>query len=154
MNYFSAKRFLMTTAVVALTANVGLGMLESGADQGHADAQFNYATFLLHDRGDGENAARYFKMAADQGHAGGQNGYGMCLDLGIGVPTNEAEGVRYYGLAAAQGHADAQFNYATCLHNGTGVAKNAAEAARYHKQAADQGSAVATNRLNTTSSKR
>jgi hypothetical protein len=39
MNYFSAKRFLMTTAIVASTANVGLGMLKLAADQGLTDMQ-------------------------------------------------------------------------------------------------------------------
>ena len=120
--------------------------IKLGADQGDAEAQFNYGLCLHYGSGvsvDVVSAARYFKLAADQGHVEAQFNYGCCLDAGSGVSVDVVSAARYYKLAADQGLAKAQFNYGLCLHYGRGVSVDVVSAARYFKLAADQGLAEA-----------
>jgi TPR repeat protein len=52
------------------------------ADQGYAEAQFDYGMMLSHGEGISMNrshAAHYFKLSADQSHAEAQFNYGMMM---------------------------------------------------------------------------
>ena len=112
------------------------------ADEGVAEAQFNYGLCLKNGKGVSRNlkeAARYFLMAADQEHARAQFNYGVCLENGQGVARDMDEAALYYKMAADKGVPQAQFNYGTCLYQGEGASRNLSEAARYFKMAADQG---------------
>ena len=112
------------------------------ADDGVAEAQFNYGLCLKNGKGVSRNlkeAARYFMMAADQGHPRAQFNYGVCLDNGEGVKRDLDEAAGYYKMAADNGVPQAQFNYGACRYQGDGVLRDLSEAARYFKLAADQG---------------
>jgi TPR repeat protein len=120
------------------------------ADQGHAEAQCNYAHCC--DKGEGVpqnhgEAARYFCLAADQGLAHAQLGLGLCCVKGEGVPQDYGEAARLFRLAADQGFAEAQYNYASCNARGVGVPQNHDEAARYFRLAVAQGSVSAQHDL-------
>jgi TPR repeat protein len=65
------------------------------ADQGLADAQFNYGVCLENGRGvpsDFQKAVHYYKLAADQEMANAQLNYGICLYNGRGVPIDLQKG--------------------------------------------------------------
>jgi TPR repeat protein len=88
------------------------------ADQGDAEAQFNYGLRLQNGEGvskDLKGAADYFKLAADQSFAEAQYNYGVCLQNGEGVSKDLKRALYYFKLAADHGIAEAQFNYEVCL---------------------------------------
>jgi TPR repeat protein len=88
------------------------------AASGDPEGQFQYANYLLVGRGavqDGAEAARVFRMAADQDqghHAGALNGYGVCLDFGLGVRRDPVAAEAFYRRAVAQGDREARINLA------------------------------------------
>jgi TPR repeat protein len=106
------------------------------ADQGIANAQFNYGLCLSAEmknaaaqnsfgicleRGIGAHknlllAAQFCRPAADQGHADGANNFGFCLEHGPGVEQSFEMAAKYYGFAAERGHPEAKLNCARCMH--------------------------------------
>lgn len=116
--------------------------LKAAADQGDAQAQFDFAMCLYTGEGvaqDMVEGAHYFKLAADQGLVGAQLLLASCLQNGDGISIDLMEAARYLKMAADQGDAQAQFEYAMCLSKGEGVKPDSMEAARYFKMSADQG---------------
>ena len=116
--------------------------LKAAADQGDAQAQFDFAMCLYTGEGvtqDMVEGAHYFKLAADQGLVGAQLLFASCLQNGDGISIDLLEAARYLKMAADQGDAQAQFEYAMCLSKGEGVKPDSMEAARYFKMSADQG---------------
>lgn len=100
--------------------------LQARADHGEAEAQYRLAKKIFNQESthlDHSLAAKYFKMAADQNHPRGLNGYGACLEFGIGVEADMKKAAQYYAAAAAQGDPLGQMNYAICLKNGFGIPK-------------------------------
>ena len=88
---------------------------------------------------DGDLAsARYYKLSADQGYAAGQNYYGFCLHMGIGVERDLVAAACYFKLSADQGDAAGQLIYGCFLENGLGVERDLVAGARYFKLAADR----------------
>ena len=82
-----------------------IGSLQTAAEQGDANAQFNLG--LRYDDGDGvpENdrkAARWYRMAAEQGHAAAQFDLGVMYANGEGVPKDYVKAYAWSNLAAAQ----------------------------------------------------
>jgi TPR repeat protein len=67
------------------------------ADQGIADAQFNYGVCLKKGEGVGidfKGTAHYFELAADQGIAAAQYSYGICLIAGdtiLHLPSDKSQ---------------------------------------------------------------
>lgn len=100
--------------------------LQTRADHGEAESQYRLAKKIFSSDGTNQDrsvAAKYFKMAADQNHPKGLNGYGACLEFGIGVEADMNEAARYYAASAALGDPIGQMNYAICLKNGFGMPK-------------------------------
>jgi TPR repeat protein len=80
--------------------------IKLAADQGIAQAQFNYGCCLNQGEGvsiDFRAAAHYFKLAADQGIAEAQFNYGACLILDP-IQQDYIVAAEYLRLAADQGH--------------------------------------------------
>ena len=75
-----------------------------------AEAQFHRGN-RLHARGDVEEAAKCYKVAADEGHAKAQVNYGVCLVNASGVKRCIGEAARYFRMAAEKGDAKGEFNY-------------------------------------------
>ena len=129
-----------------------IGSLQTAAEQGDANAQFNLG--LRYDDGDGvpENdrkAARWYRMAAEQGHAAAQFTLGAMYSGGRDVPENDQEAVKWYRMAAEQGHAAAQFDLGVMYANGEGVPKDYVKAYAWSNLAAAQRQPLA-NRLKTS----
>ena len=117
-------------------------LFKQAADDGNAQASFNYAQ--MHDAGDGvpvdhEEAAKYYKIAADQGNKDGMLHIGKMLRSGTGVPPDKEEAARYMKMAADEGVVEAMFEYGSMLSDGEGVSADKVESARYFKMAADEG---------------
>ena len=112
-------------------------VLQRLADQGDAQAQFNYAVMLYHGEGghkDLAGARDYFQRAADQGHADAQHNYMVMLCNGEGGDSDLAVARDYFQQAADQGHAEAQNNYASMLAKGEGGDRDLAGAREYFKK--------------------
>tara|TARA_B100000029_G_scaffold438427_1_gene454291 strand:- start:341 stop:1156 length:816 start_codon:yes stop_codon:yes gene_type:complete len=112
------------------------------AEQGHREAQFNFACMLAEGHGVEVNAieaAKWFSKAADQGLAAAQFNLGVIHEEGRGLDKSGIEAVKHFQQSADQGYAPAQFKLANCLLRGTGVVKDEVEAVRYLVPAARQG---------------
>ncbi len=123
-----------------------IGPLQTAAEQGDANAQFNLG--LRYDDGDGvpENdreAVRWYRMAAEQGHAAAQFTLGTMYSRGRDVPENDQEAVKWYRMAAEQGHVDAQFDLGVMYANGEGVPKDYVKAYAWSNLAAAQRQSLA-----------
>ena len=80
----------------------------AAAIKGHPSAQVN-AGVVSHDRGNFQEAFRFYKMAADQGFTNGEYGaawFYLSGKLDTGVNVDEAK--RLYARAAAKGHEEAK----------------------------------------------
>jgi TPR repeat protein len=108
-------RFLQAPRVEIGTENADVGESPSRvhswkirADQGFANAQFNYGFCLMKGAGvcvDLGMAAHYFKLSADQGFANAQFRYGLCIMKGDGVCVDLGMAAHYFKLSADQGFA-------------------------------------------------
>jgi TPR repeat protein len=77
------------------------------ADQGHAEAQYNYSVCLLEGKGIETSVVEvihYLELAAMQGNADAQYNLGICYLQGNGVPLSEHRAIEYFELAAKQKH--------------------------------------------------
>ncbi len=86
-----------------------LNWLHRAAEQGHADAQHNLATFYTIGCGvaqDETEAAKWCRKAAEQGLAEAQSTLGLLYQTGQGVPKNYAEAYFWAFLAATAGAKD------------------------------------------------
>ena len=85
--------------------------------------------------------------AAKQGAAYAQYNLGIMLDLGNGVPENDAEAVKWFRKAADQGHAKAQSTLGVMYYGGEGVPENNIRAYVWLSMAKTQGQTAATENL-------
>jgi hypothetical protein len=108
------------------------------ADAGNADAQFRVGS--AYDTGNGaprsgENAMKYYLMAAEQGHADAQNSVGSALQ----AEEKFSEAFGWYERAVAQGHALATNNLAYLYDLGRGVKQDRRKGFELYSRAADLG---------------
>lgn len=120
--------------------------LRSAADAGHADAQALLA-FILHQAGENEKAAEYFRKSAEQGNIEGQYGLAIMYTAGDGVPKDMNEAKKWFTQAAEQGSAKSIHALAEIYMSGNGVDPNSPEALSWIKRAADTDSISAINAL-------
>ncbi|HEY6023801.1 MAG TPA: tetratricopeptide repeat protein, partial [Pseudolabrys sp.] len=83
-----------------------LRLIRPLADQGNAEAQYNLGVMYVAGKGvprNGEEAAKWFRLAGDQGYAPAQYNLGVMHGSGLGVPQNFGEAAKWYRLAADQG---------------------------------------------------
>ncbi len=103
----------------------------------------------LHEEGNRQEAAKYYKNAADKGHVGAMNMYALILGFEgkneWGVKRNMQKAAEYYKKAADKKNAFAMYRYGLMLEEGIGVEKNEELAAKYYKKAANKGYAEAMN---------
>lgn len=112
------------------------------ADAGDAEAQFRVGS--AYDTGEGaprngENAMKYYLMAAEQGYAEAQNSVGSALQ----AEESYSEALTWYIRAADQGHALATNNLAYLYDLGLGVKQDRHKAFELYTQAANLGWAEA-----------
>lgn len=81
----------------------GIVLIRRSAEQGYADAQFNFG--LAYYRGEGVSedetqAIYWWRKAAEQGYAHAQYGLGEAYNQGKGVPQDYAQAVSWWRKAA------------------------------------------------------
>lgn len=108
------------------------------ADAGDAEAQFRVGT--AYDTGNGaprsgEQAMKYYLMAAEQGHVEAQNSVGS----GLQAEERYSEALAWFERAAAQGHALATNNLAYLYDLGLGVKQDRRKGFELYSRAADLG---------------
>lgn len=112
------------------------------ADAGDVEAQFRVGNAYDSGRGaprSGENALKYYLMAAEKGHAEAQNSVGS----GLQAAKRYAEALPWYERASAQRHALATNNLAYLYDLGLGVKQNRQKGFELYIRAADLGWAEA-----------
>lgn len=94
-------------------------------------------------KGQYEQAAKYFQRAAEQGDAFAQCNLGSYYESGTGVNVDYEKSIYWYTKAAQQGHADAQMELGICY------AKLGDKESAMHwiYKAAEQGNKKAINTL-------
>ncbi len=112
------------------------------ADAGDVKAQFLVGA--AYDTGEGaprngENAIKYYRMAAEQGHVEAQNSLGSVLQ----AEKRYTEALPWYERAAAQGHALATNNLAYLHDMGLGVPQDRQKGFELYSRAAELGWAEA-----------
>lgn len=108
------------------------------ADTGDVDAQFRVGS--AYDTGNGaprsgENAMKYYLMAAEKGHAEAQNSVGSALQ----AEEKYSEALLWFERAAAQDHALATNNLAFLYDLGRGVKQDRRKGFELYSRAADLG---------------
>ena len=116
------------------------------ANTQNAEAQYNYALFLEQvstTSMDGTTArliAENYGHAADQGLPDAINGFGRCLERGIGVTADMNKAAERYAQAAEVGSIEGKYNYARFLLSGQGnVSKDIRQAVALFREAANAG---------------
>ena len=109
------------------------------ADAGDAESQFRVAS--AYDTGvgaprSGENAMKYYMLAAEQGHANAQNSVGSVLQ----AEKRYTEALSWYERAAAQGHGEANTNLGYFYDMGLGVKQDRHKAVELYKVGAEKNS--------------
>lgn len=102
-------------------------LLQQGAKERDADAQFWLGTMYLYGKGTKKSlkeALRLFRLAAANDNARAQFMLGGNYKSGDGVPKNLKEAARLYRLAAEQGLAAAQLALGALYYFGEGVPQN------------------------------
>lgn len=108
------------------------------ADAGDIDAQFRVGS--AYDTGNGaphsgENAMKYYLMAAEKGHVEAQNSVGSALQ----AEEKYSEALVWFERASAQGHALATNNLAFLYDLGQGVKQDRRKGFELYSRAADLG---------------
>ncbi len=137
----------------------------SFAEQGHAEAQFNFG--WMYDKGLGVEknsveALKWFRKASKQGHelafklyhkAATEGDVLVQYNLanmyyqGLGVSQNYVESFKLFRRAAVEGDAKSQFSLGIMYELGHGVPQDYVEAIKWYRKSAEQGYAGAQNNL-------
>ena len=83
--------------------------LRKAAEQGNADAQYDFGVLYADGEGvpsDSAEAAKWYRKAAEQGHAWAQYRLGVMYRYGRGVPQDYVAAYAWYIVAAASGDDD------------------------------------------------
>lgn len=112
------------------------------AEAGDTDAQFRVGAAYDFGKGaprDGNEAMKWYRMAAEKGNAEAQNSVGS----GLQAEKRYAEALPWYEKASAQGHALATNNLAYLYDLGLGVKQDRRKGFELYSRAADLGWAEA-----------
>lgn len=134
--------------------NTQAELVRNRAEEGSAEAQFNYGRFCYEGRlvdQDHDQAASWWLAASKQGHVQARTRLGHLLRSGLGLEIEDDDIARwwfeYERSFAEAGDAEAQLNLGNMYAAGRGANRDDAEAERWWRQAAAQGDAEATLQL-------
>ncbi|MEM6495165.1 MAG: hypothetical protein AAF709_00415, partial [Pseudomonadota bacterium] len=98
----------------------GISWLRSAADNGHVDAQYEYALHLLKaNAADPEQVARnYLRHAAEAGHIPARHRLGLEILRRSIVEDEVYDGLRWLGMATTDGHGASALTLATIHERG------------------------------------
>ena len=106
-------------------ANANLDELKKKAAAGDRSAQYSlgedYRLGLGGATPDGEEAERYYKMAAEQGMGEAQHALAVLYFEGDMIPQNYVEALRWFRAGAAQGLPESKFYIGVIYDGGLGV---------------------------------
>lgn len=109
------------------------GSLESKANEGDMDAQFQLGIQNLYGTGmpkDPAKAAEWFSKAADQGHVPSIRELGILKASGEGVEPDPKEGARLLGIASDELDPNAMYHLGLMFEKGIGVDADPQKAVR------------------------
>jgi len=123
--------------------------LRTEAANGSIEVQYRLATRLLtrSKPGDVREAARLLELGATQGFAPALLQWGICLQLGRGVPRNGKHALECIQRAADLGYLDAQAYLGGLYATGSLVKKDKAASRRWLEKAAESGNSAALTLL-------
>lgn len=123
--YFNAQ-------IVERDIPTAMGWYKKAATQGYGDAIKKVNAIRAdmtgiynsgveaYERGNHEEAVKYYEIAAECGHPGAQCNLGYCYQNGLGCERDMHRAVHYYKMAAEQGNGTAELNLAVCHLRGEG----------------------------------
>ena len=100
----AAVAVLVALAVGAQAQTPELDALRARAEQGDADAQFDFGAMYFRGRGvpqDDAEAGRWWRLSVEQGHSGGQNNLGVRYNDGTGVPQDDVQAYMWTNLVVS-----------------------------------------------------
>ena len=119
---FTVSFFLTFFISLCLTAPFikaqGPTSLETDAQTGNPEAQFQLARALLKGEGAPKNTARALELmtlAANKGHAEAMGGLGYFYEKGLEVPKDQVTAIEWFRKGAEAGGPKAQLNYGKLL---------------------------------------
>jgi TPR repeat protein len=121
------------------------GSLQSLAEQGKADAQFDLGFAYAKGQGvprDDAVARHWFELAAGQGVAKAEYWMGLMSERGRGGPRSYADALQWYRRAAEQGFSPAEVALGRFYGRGLGVARDPQQRTDWYRRAAEHGNPV------------
>ena len=127
LKLFFSYIFLIIFSLPVSAENSFIAKIESLAERGFADAQYNLARMYANGESidqDFISAEFWFRKSAEQGNIDAQYQLGRMYDSGLGVAVNKKEAFKWYSLSAEQGSIEAQYNLGLAYRFGVGVEQN------------------------------
>ena len=124
---FQESRKLAVQQEAVLQAKKTFDLYRISAEQGIADAQYNFGGMYYGGVGvkqDVVEAHKWFLKAAQQGHRNGQKNVASLYESGVGVAKNEAKAFKWYLKAANQKDAASQMAVGRFYSAGKGVTQD------------------------------
>jgi TPR repeat protein len=134
-----------TAAPAGHPAPTALSMLQTLAQQGKADAQFDLGYAYAKGQGvpqDDTRARHWFELAAIQGVPKAQYWMGVMLERGRGGSRSYADALRWYRRAADQKYAPAEVAVGRFYGRALGVERDVTQRTEWFRRAAEQGNPV------------
>lgn len=110
--------FISLSLIAPFIMAQGPSNLETDAQAGNPEAQFQLARALLKGEGLPKNTARALELmtlAANKGHAEAMGGLGYFYEKGLEVPEDQATAMEWFRKGAEAGGPKAQLNYGKLL---------------------------------------
>ncbi|MBQ8174240.1 MAG: SEL1-like repeat protein [Clostridia bacterium] len=121
------------------TQGYGEAIKKVNAIRGDMTELYNHGV-EAYEKGNYEDALKYYEIAAECGHPGAQCNLGYCYQNGKGCDVDMRRAVRYYKMAAEQGNGTAELNLAVChLRGEGGLSYDYAKANEYLARAKKRG---------------
>lgn len=139
------RTWMMVVAIIAVLAVAG-GVVWFFLGNGNPSEDYRQG-FEFYEKGEYEEAVKYYRKAAEQGLDSALFALGICYAIGEGVPQDDEKAARWILKAAEQGLSDAQFIIGECYAKGKGTPQSYTEAAKWYRKSAEQGDAEAQFKL-------
>ena len=138
------QKVLAELSEVEISSIQSFQLIQSKANQGDAQAQFNLALLYYHGLGtphDSKQAVYWYTKAAEQGHVNAQYSLGSLYHNGYGeeVPQDSKQAVYWLTKAAEKGYVHAQYSLGHMYEYGDEVPQDYKQAFFWYTKAAEKG---------------
>jgi TPR repeat protein len=140
----SAPMYLPFSVRTAYAGNItppAIAALQTKAEQGDVNAQYNLGTTYYNGTGIKKNddeAVKWWRKAAEQGDPDAEYNLGFLYYKGQEVKQDYVEAFKWYRKSAEQGNVYAQNAVGSLYHDGLGVKQDYAEATKWYRKSAEQ----------------